>query len=100
MLTVTAQPGVTRYGQQGLMGMVLVAAGLFGFFFAGVRPKRRLFSLVIGTFAGLLIAGTLLASVGCGSNNNMANLGTGSIVVTATSGALVHTTTVNLTVHQ
>lgn len=98
-LTVTAQSGVQHYGQSGLMGMLLAGAGLFGCFFAGVGSRRRLFSLLLGAVASLLIAGTLLVSTGCGSSNNSSmNLGTGSIVVTATSGALMHTTTVNLTV--
>jgi len=41
-----------------------------------------------------------LVSTGCGSSYNKTsmNLGTGSIVVTATGGALTHTTTVNVTV--
>jgi len=49
----------------------------------------------------LLIAGTLLASTGCGSYSsasNPMNLGIASIVVSAQSGALTHTTTINLTV--
>ena len=99
-LTVTAQPGVQHYGQAGLMGVLLTGAGLFGCFFAGVRTRRRLFSLALGAIASLLVVGTVLVSTGCGSSssNTSMNLGTGSIVVSATAGALTHTTTVNVTV--
>jgi hypothetical protein len=49
-------------------------------------------------FASALIAGSLLASTGCGYGNSQGNRGTASIVVTATSGSLSHTATMNLTV--
>jgi hypothetical protein len=58
-----------------------------------------LLSLLLGGFATLLIAGTLLASTGCGSSSsNPMTPATASIVVTAQSGALTHMTTINLTV--
>jgi len=101
-LTVTAQSGVQQYGQAGLMAMMLTGAGLFGCFFTGIRKNRRLLSLALGAIASLLIAGTLLVSTACGGSKNntssSTNLGTGSIVVTATSGAVMHTATVNVTV--
>ena len=99
-LTATAQPGVQHYGSAKLMGTAFTGLGVFGCFLAGARPyQRRLFSLLLAGFASLLIAGTLLATTACGGyNNTQMNLGTASIVVTAQSGALTHTTTVNLTV--
>ncbi len=80
--------------------MAFTGLGVFGCFFAGAgATRRRWFSLLLGGVAGLLIAGTLLASTGCGSSgSSQMNLGTASIVVTAQSGALTHTTTINLTV--
>lgn len=100
-LKVTAQTGISVYGQSRLMGMALAATGVFGFLLAGVRPKRRALSMVLGVVGSLAIAGTLLATAGCGagsSSKSMGNLGTGSIMVMATSGALTHTTSVNVTV--
>lgn len=98
MLTATAS-STGRYGQAKLMGTLLAGLGLFGCFFTGVKaPRRRLFSLLLGGVASLLILGTILVSTGCGGSSSQANHGTASIVVTATSGALSHTTTINLTV--
>jgi hypothetical protein len=60
-----------------------------------------LFSLLLGGFAALLIAGTLLASTGCGGSKNASsptNPAPASIVVTAASGALTQMTTLTLTV--
>lgn len=99
-LTATAQPGIQHYGSAKLMGMAFTGLGVFGCFLAGAKPsRRRLFSLLLAGFASQLIAGSLLATAACGGyNNSQTNLGTASIVVTAQSGALTHTTTVNLTV--
>jgi hypothetical protein len=82
------------------MGMALTGLGVFGCFFAGAGAnRRRLFSLLLGGFASLLIAGALLASTGCGSSGSTkTNPGPASIVVTAQSGALTHMTTISLTV--
>jgi hypothetical protein len=83
------------------MGMAFTGLGVFGCFFAGAGvTRRRLFSLLLGAFASMLVAGTLLASTGCGSSGGTSqmNRGTASIVVTAQSGALTHMTTINLTV--
>jgi uncharacterized protein (TIGR03118 family) len=99
MLTATASTSVHHYGQFKVMGMLLAGVGLFGCFFAGAgRSRRGLYSLLLAGFATTLISGSLLASTGCGGGSSQANRGTASIVVTATSGALSHTTTINLTV--
>jgi uncharacterized protein (TIGR03118 family) len=98
MLTTTASTSVQPYRRFGFMGTVL-AGGLFGCFFAGAaRSRRGLYSLLLVGFAGALIAGSLLASTGCGGYKSPANRRTDSIVVTATSGTLSHTSTVNLSV--
>ena len=77
-----------------------IAGGLAARFInSKLTPLFILFSLLLGGFASLLIAGTLLASTGCGgSYNNPMNPGPASVVVTATSGALTHSTTITLTV--
>lgn len=97
MLTAMTSTSVQHYGRASVMGTLLAGVGLFGCFFAGARKARRgLYSLLLAGFTSTLIAGSLLASTGCGGSQ--ANRGTASIVVTATSGALSHTTTINLTV--
>jgi len=101
-LTATAAPSSVGkpYGGFKLMAMAFTGLGVFGCFLAGVgATRRRLCSLLLGGFASLLIAGTLLASTGCGSSSNsQMSPGTASIVVTAQSGALTQMTTINLTV--
>jgi hypothetical protein len=97
MLTATASNSVQHYGQLKVMGTLLAGVGLFGCVFACAgRSRRGLYSLLLAGFTSTLIAGSLLASTGCGGSQ--ANRRTASIVVTATSGALSHTTTINLTV--
>ena len=106
-LTATATPstGSNPYSVSKVMGMAFTGLGVFGcfFVFAGAgADKRRLFSLLLGGFTSLLIAGTLLASTGCGGSNSASSSPTNpapaAIVVTATSGALTQMTTINLTV--
>ena len=98
MLTATASSTVQHYGRPRAIGTLFAGLGLFGCFFAGARTsRRRLYSLVLGGIASILVLGSLLASTGCGGSSQ-ANRGTASIVVTATSGALSHTSTIYLTV--
>ena len=96
-----ASPG-NPYVATKLIGMAFTGLGVFGCFLAGAgASRRRLFSLLLGGFAALLIAGTLLASTGCGGSKNASsptNPAPASIVVTATSGALTQMTTLTLTV--
>jgi hypothetical protein len=97
-LTATTSPSVQRYGRLKVMGTLFAGVGLFGCFLVGAgKSRRRLYSLLLTGIASTLIAGSLLASTGCGGGTQ-ANRGTASIVVTATSGALSHSTTINLTV--
>jgi uncharacterized protein (TIGR03118 family) len=105
MLTASAAPasGSNPYSVLKLMGMAFGGLGVFGclLFPAGAGGNRkRLLSLLLGGFASLLIAGTLLASTGCGSSNGSSNMNPAmaSIVVTAQSGALTQMTTISLTV--
>jgi uncharacterized protein (TIGR03118 family) len=105
-LTATAAPasGGNPYSAPKVMGMALTGLGVFGCFFVSAGAganKRRLFSLMLGGFASLLIAGTLLASTGCGGSSSASsptNPAPAAIVVTATSGGLTQMTTINLTV--
>jgi hypothetical protein len=99
-LTATTSTSVQHYGPLNGVGMLLAGAGLFGCFFAGAgKSRRRLYSLLFAGLASMLIAGSVLASTGCGGySNKQSNRGTASIVVTATSGALTHTSTIRLTV--
>ena len=100
--SATTPTGTNPYNLPKLMGMAFTGLGVFGCFLAGAGTnRRRLFSLLLGGFASLLIAGTMLASTGCGSSNSTANQmnpAPASIVVTATSGALTQMTTISLTV--
>lgn len=101
-LTATVASGTRPYGATKTMGMAFTGLGVFGCFFfaagAGAN-RRRLFSLLLGGFASLLIAGTLLASTGCSSgSSSQMNLAPASVVVTAQSGALTQMTTISLTV--
>jgi hypothetical protein len=101
-LTATVASGTRPYGATKTMGMAFTGLGVFGCFFfaagAGAN-RRRLFSLLLGGFASLLIAGTLLAATGCGSgSSSQMNLAPASVVVTAQSGALTQMTTISLTV--
>jgi hypothetical protein len=99
MLTATTSTAVQHYRRFKTMATLLASVGLFGCFFAAAgRSRRGLYSLLLAGFASTLIAGSLLASTGCGGGNGQANRGTASIIVTATSGALNHTTTITLTV--
>ena len=106
-LTASATPpsGSNPYSVSKAMGMAFTGLGVFGccFVFAGAGAnKRRLFSLLLGGFASLLIAGTLFVSTGCGGSKSTpsgpTNPAPAAIVVTATSGALTQMTTIKLTV--
>jgi photosystem II stability/assembly factor-like uncharacterized protein len=76
----------------------VLAALLFGLIlFAGTDHRRRLLPAMFATVAFLLAIGI----AGCGSHGTIVigtPAGTSTISITATSGAIVHTTTVTLTV--
>jgi len=98
--TLTAATSTSgQYSPLKVMGTLLVGSGLFGCVLTGFgRSRRGLYSLLLAGFASTLIAGSLLASTGCGYGNGHRNRGTAAIVVTATSGSLSHTSTLTLTV--
>jgi len=94
------------------MGLLLIAAlALRKFAFAGAENlklgRRRIRAFGLAGVAGLILAGLSLLSIsGCGggsSNGNAANpgtpTGTTTLVVTATSGSVSHSTNITLTVH-
>ena len=103
-LTVSTSASVTRYGflLVGLGGAVVFLATLARLGFpsriGGILGNDRA-SLVAAT-ACLMIVALALAVGGCGGYGNIAlpNRGTASIVVTAQSGSITHTSTVSVTV--
>lgn len=102
-MTVMTSASVTHYGATlGGSGTWLALSGL-GFLgvVVGVEKKRRkLLSVLLGGSVVLVLAATLLGSIGCNSTSTMGtNRGTASIAITATSGTtLMHTAMVTLTV--
>ena len=98
VLTVTTSPAMVQ-SNGGPKMMATLIAGLLGCFVVGAGRSRRGVHCLYAGFASILIAGALLASTGCGGGGSgQANRRTASIVVTATSGALRHTSTIHLTV--
>ena len=94
------------------MGLLLIAAlALRKFALTGAENlelgRRRIRAFGVVGVAGLILAGLSLLSIsGCGggsSNGNAANpgtpTGTTTLVVTATSGSISHSTNIALTVH-
>lgn len=107
-LTVTTSTSVPRYGPLalGLMGPGLLVAGL-GLIRPVKRVGRKLRTLrasvltsVLTAMAATVVVGLTLALSGCGGygSNLQPNRGTASVVVTAHSGAISHSTTLNVTV--
>ena len=99
-----ASPSAMQYGRTTncpMLATLLTGLGLFGCFVFAPRGKRkRLVSTFASAVACLFIVGTLFASTACGgySKNSQTNRGTASIMVTAMSGTMIHTTTLSLTV--
>lgn len=103
-LTVTTSATVSRYGLLMLDGIgfwaLLVALSLYSMaIWRGGRIQMARPSLLTAT-AVLTIVGLGLAIGGCGGygSSTQPNRGTASVVVTAQSGAISHTTTVKVTV--
>jgi uncharacterized protein (TIGR03118 family) len=103
-LTVTTSASVTRYGlmMPGLLGpcALLVALALFSFVMRRARSVRigRAPLLTAMAAAAIIALGLVVGGCGAYSSNTQPNRGTASIVVTAQSGAISHTTTVEVTV--
>ncbi len=103
-LTVTTSASVSRYGlmMPVLLGpcALLVALALLSFVLRRARTVRiARTSLLTATAVAAIIALGLVAG-GCGAygGNTQPNRGTASIVVTAQSGTISHTTTVEVIV--
>jgi len=93
---VTTTAGFLRHGPVYAMWLPVLGMGIMG---AGVSRRRR---LLAGIFFALALA-TLLAGMGCSSNSTTTTTsgtpaGTYNVVVNATSGTAVRSTTVQFTV--
>jgi hypothetical protein len=103
-LTVTTSTSVSRYGvlMPDLLGpcALLVALALFSFAMWRSRSVRiaRASLLTATAAAGMVALGLVIGGCGGYGGNTQPNRGTASILVTAQSGAISHTTTVNVTV--
>ena len=107
MLTVTTSAGVTRYGQAtGMMGsggsgILLASLALIAALAVLQKRARRPHFVFVRVAGSALIVITLaLTLVSCGgyTTSGQANRGTASVMVTAQSGAISHTTNISLTV--
>ena len=103
-LTVTTSASVSRYGllMPNLLGSsaLLVALGLFSFAMWRTRSVQIARASLLTTSAVAAIVALGLVIGGCGGygSNSQPNRGTASVMVTAQSGAISHTTTVKVTV--
>jgi uncharacterized protein (TIGR03118 family) len=104
MLTVTTSADVLRYGQAlGVTGsgLLLASLGLIAVLASlkkrSLRPHASFLRVAASALTVITLAITL---VSCGgyTQNGQTNRGTASIVVTAQSGAVSHTTTISVTV--
>jgi hypothetical protein len=107
MLTVTTSAGVTRYGQAaGMMGSggpgILLASLALIAALAVLKKRARSphFVFVRVAASALLVITLALTLVSCGgyTTSGQANRGTASVMVTAQSGAISHTTNISVTV--
>ena len=104
MLTVTTSATVSRYGilLPGSIGPGAFLVSLTLFMFAAWRARgiRIVRVSLLPASAAAVIVAMSLAIGGCGGYSNSAqpNRGTAAVMVTARSGAISHTTTINITV--
>jgi hypothetical protein len=104
MLTVTTSATVSHYGMvlPGIIGPGAFLVALALFMFAAWRAKgiRIVRIALLPTSAAAVIVAMGLAIGGCGGYSKSAqpNHGTAAVMVTARSGAISHTTTINITV--
>jgi uncharacterized protein (TIGR03118 family) len=102
MLTVTTSATVAHYGRVPAIGtgQFLVSLGLLGVLAALMKRGLTRSNAVRGFAASMATVIVLaLALMSCGySANSQAYRGTAAIPVTAQSGAIVHTTTISITV--
>ena len=104
MLTLTTSIGVNRYGQApGTtgFGFLLATLGLIGALALFTRKTRGIQIPFLKVAAGALsVLALALTLVSCGgyTTSGQTNRGTASIMVTAQSGAISHTTNISVTV--
>jgi hypothetical protein len=104
MLTVTTSANVSHYGMvlPGSIGPGASLVALALFMFAARRAKgiRTIRVSLLPASAAAVIVAMGLAIGGCGGYSNSAqpNHGSAAVMVTARSGAISHTTTINITV--
>ncbi len=100
-MTVTTSANVTHYGSLLVgLGSLLSAPVFLGFLCRYGRNIGRDRAAPLIATAALTIVALALAAGGCGGYGNTAlpNRGTASILVTAHSGSIAHTSTVSVTV--
>jgi hypothetical protein len=103
-LTVTTSANVSRYGLviPDLLGpsAFFLSLALFSFAMWRARNVRAAPAFLRTVAAATVIVALGLAVVGCGGygSSTQPNRGTASIMVTAQSGAVSHTTTIQVTV--
>jgi hypothetical protein len=103
-LTVITSANVSRYGllmpSLGGPSALLVTLALFSFAMWRARSVRVARASLRAAMAVAVMIALGLAVVGCGGygSNTQPNRGTASIMITAQSGAISHTTTVKVTV--
>ena len=101
-LTVTTSASVSRYAL--LMpellgpGALLVALALFSFAMWRFRTVRIARASLLTATAAIVALGLVMGGCGGYGSNAQPNRGTASVMVTAQSGAISHTTTVQVTV--
>ena len=99
MMTINAAAGGSYGPRMAGVWMAMSGFGFLAFMIGGVEKRRkRLGSLLLAAMGVAIVSATLLGSVGCGGGSSAAQRGTASVAVTATSGAVMHTTMVTLTV--
>lgn len=107
MMTINTTMSVPRYGflaggGNGGLGSLVAALAILGFMVWRRRRLERVRIPVFGTAAALAIFALLLALGGCGYGSSYTaptqNSGPAVMTITATSGSISHTATVNVTV--
>ncbi len=108
-LATNSNPYNPRYGMMRVMGMVfpMTGIGLFGMVAVESRRRKKLARRVWWRWLGyafgfVVLSATLLSVSGCGgyggSGSNGTPRGSTTMMVTATSGSITHSTNVSLTV--
>jgi hypothetical protein len=109
-LATNSNPYNPRYGVMNGMGMWLpmTGIGLFGIVIAESRRRKKLrrrvwwhwlaYAFTIAVFSATLLSVSGCGGYGSGSGTNGTPRGTTTMMITATSGSITHSTNVTLTV--